>query len=502
MRTRRGTPPDDQRNPGVRMNEAASREQMNAKDHRNMVQPHLNRRISGTTATSIVVANIIGAGIFTTSGIMAQGLPSAAWVLGCWVFGGLIAMAGALCYAELATRMPDEGAEYLYLRRLYHPVLGFLTGWTSFVVGFSAPIAASAMGFSEYVFAGADWNFLGADPARLAIWKKGAARVVVALFTFVHYAGLRAGSIVQNLLTGLKIAIIVGLAAAGLVMSGGRALPVVTTATPDGGTFDWTALGTAMMLVMFAYSGWNASAYVAGELKNPRRTLPVSLIGGTAIVIVLYLAVNLFVFGSVPYSELKGTIAIVEKAAVGTFGGWMGRGLSVMIGLALLSSLSAFILIGPRVYYAMARDGLFFPFAANLHSRRHVPGRSIIVQGILAAVLVIFGTFEQLLVYIGFALGIFPWLAVAGLFIVRRRKIGDASAVRVVGYPFVPIFFLASTLILMAVAYANRPFESIAAVLTVLAGIPLYLLWRRLVNPPMADPVSPEHEIWYDRPDV
>lgn len=435
-----------------------------------------------------MVANIIGAGIFTTSGIMAQGLPSASWVLGCWVFGGLIAMAGALCYAELATRMPEEGAEYLYLKRLYHPALGFLTGWTSFIVGFSAPIAASAMGFSEYVFAGVDGRILGADPSRILLWKKSAALAVVALFTFVHYAGIRTGSIVQNLLTGLKIVIVFGVAVAGLALGGARELPAAQTAAPaSGGPFDWTALGTAMMLVMFAFSGWNASAYVAGEMKNPRRNLPLSLIGGTAIVIVLYLSVNLFVFRSISYSEVKGTIAVVEKAAVGAFGDWMGRGLSVMIGVALLSSLSAFILIGPRVYYAMARDGLFFPFAGRLHPARHVPGWSIVVQGSLAGALVLFGTFEQLLVYIGFALGIFPWLAVAGLFIARRRRIGDGEAVKVPGYPFVPAFFLASTLVLMAVAYVNRPLESTAAVVTVLSGVPFYAVWMRLARPAAAD---------------
>jgi APA family basic amino acid/polyamine antiporter len=429
-----------------------------------------------------VIANIVGAGIFTTSGIMAQGLPSAAWVLGCWIFGGLIAMAGALCYAELATRMPDEGAEYLYLKRLYHPALGFLTGWTSFIVGFSAPIAASAMGFSEYVFAGVDGSLLGADPSRVVLWKKSAALFVIALFTILHYGGLRLGSAVQNFLTGLKIVIVLGLATTGLVLGGARTLSAAAPAAA-GGAFDWTALGTAMMLVMFAYSGWNASAYIAGEMKNPRRNLPLSLIGGTAVVIVLYLSVNLFVFRSVPYPEVKGTIAVVEKAAVGAFGEWMGRGLSVMVGIALLSSLSAFILIGPRVYYAMARDRLFFSFAGRVHPRRRVPGWSIVVQGALAGALVVFGTFEQLLVYIGFALGIFPWLAVAGIFIARRRKIGETDAVRVPGYPFVPVLFLASTLVLMGVAYVNRPLESTAAVVTVLSGVPFYAVWMRLARP-------------------
>jgi len=234
-----------------------------------------------------------------------------------------------------------------------------------------------------------------------------------------------------------------------------------------------------MMLVMFAYSGWNASAYIAGEIKNPRRSIPLSLLGGTGVVIVLYLALNLFVFRSLPYAEAGGVIAIVETAAVGAFGGWMGKGLSAMISLALLSSLSAYIIIGPRVYFAMARDRLFFNFAARVHPRFGVPSRSIVIQGAVAVVMVTIGSFEQLLVYLGFTLGIFPWLAVAGVFVARRRGIGDDTAVRVPGGPLVPVFFLASTLVLMVVAYINRPFESTLAIVTVLAGVPLYFLWVR-----------------------
>jgi APA family basic amino acid/polyamine antiporter len=437
-------------------------------------QPTVRRQIGAFTATNIVVANIIGSGIFVTSGILAGLLPGAGWVLLCWVFGGLIAITGSLCYAELSTRMPEEGAEYVYLKNLYHPALGFLTGWTSFFVGFSAPIAASAMAFAEYMYVGLNGNLIVLDPMQLVIAKKATAIAILFLFTLLHYSGVKAGSRVQNVLTVLKIAIVLGLAAAGLAFGDGQ-LSRIDLAWH--GSFRWTAIGTAMMLVMFTYSGWNASAYIAGELKHPRRTLPVSLLVGTGIVIVLYLAVNLFIFHAIPYDELKGTIAVVERASVNSFGIWMGRALGIMVAFALLSSLSAFIMIGPRVYFAMARDKLFFPFAARVHPRFGVPGRSIIVQGMIAVFMVIIGSFEQLLVYVGFALGIFPWLAVAGVFIARRRGVGESSAVKVWGYPVVPIFFLASTLALMIVAYINRPFESTAAVLTVAAGIPCYFLW-------------------------
>ena len=438
----------------------------------------VRREMGLFTATSIVVANMVGAGIFTASGIISGFLPGPAWVLACWALGGLIAMAGALCYAELATRMPDEGGEYLYLSRLYHPSLGFLTGWTSFFVGFTAAIAASAMGFSEYIFAGLYGRFELIDPAILTVMKKGSAAAVIILFTALHYFGLKKGGKVQNVLTVVKVVIVAGLAVTGILLGGGAKWSPGSGMSGGG----WLGVGTAMMLVMFSYSGWNATSYVAGEVRNPRRTLPLSLVAGTGIVIVLYILVNIFIFRALPFSEVQGTIAIVEKASVSTFGEWMGRGLSIMVGLALLSSLSAYIIIGPRVYFAMAKDRLFFPFAAKVHPRYGVPGRSIVIQGALAAVMVIIGSFEQLLIYLGFALGIFPWLAVAGLFLARRRSTGESGAVRVPGYPFLPVFFLVTTLGLMVIAFINRPLESSAALVTIAAGIPVYYLWIRTVD--------------------
>ena len=439
----------------------------------------VRREIGVVTATSIVVANIVSTGIFTTTGIISGYLPGGLWVLLCWGFGGLLAMAGALCYAELSTRMPEEGAEYVYLKRLYHPALGFLTGWTSFIVGFSAAIAAASIAFSEYLYAGLAGNGL-VESMSLTLVKKGAAVLVILLFTAIHYVGRRFGSRVQIVLTVIKIAIILGLAGFGLARGGGH-LPELSFGG-DGGSFNWIAIGTAMMLVMFAYSGWNASAYIAGELKDPRRTLIRSLAIGTLVVIALYVMINLFIFQTLPFASVRGEITIVERAAVGAFGDWMGRGISFLISAALLSSLSAYIIIGPRVYYAMARDRLFFPFASKLHPRYNVPSRSIAIQGLIAVVMVTIGSFEQLLVYLGFALGIFPWLAVFGIFIARRRSIGEETAVKVWGYPVVPGFFLLSTLFLMVIAFINRPLESSAAILTILAGVPCYLLWVRTVG--------------------
>lgn len=439
----------------------------------------IDRRIGPFTATSIVVANMIGAGIFTLPGIVAAQVPGAGWILACWIFGGLIAASGALCYAELATRMPEEGGEYVYLKKLYHPALGFLTGWTSFLVGFSAPIAASALGFAEYIFPGVGKLLPALSPAELAAGKKGMAIAIIILLTAVHYLGIRVGSIVQNILTIIKIAIVLGLASAGLILGESKGS---LFAFHDGGALSGMAFGTAMMLVMFAYSGWNASAYIAGEVKQPRRTLPLSLLAGTGIVIVLYLAVNIFVLQSVPFPELRGSIAIVELASVRAFGSWMGGLLGLLTGVALLSSLSAFIILGPRVYFAMAKDRLFFPVAAKVHTRYGVPGTSILLQGMVAVLMVVLGTFEQLAIYVGFALGVFPWLAVAGLFVARKRGVGEASAVRVWGFPAIPLFYLVSSLLLMVIAFKNRPLESTAAIVTIVLGIPCYFLWVKGVK--------------------
>lgn len=444
-----------------------------------MTQPHpdTERRLGRYSTTAIVVANMIGAGIFTTSGIMAGQLPASGWVLLCWILGGMIALAGALCYAELATRMPEVGGEYFYLKTLFHPALGWLSGWTSFFVGFSAPIAASAIGFAAYLLAGLlnlvpAWQFLNSAWVQPTM-----ATIIIAIFTAIHYVGLKVGAAVQNVLTIIKILIVLGLSVLGWIGSSMHPITFSTVTTPATGTL--LGFGTAMMLVMFSFSGWNASSYIAGEVKNPRKNLPFSLIAGTLVVMLLYLMVNIFIFQSAPYEVLQGKIAVAETALQHSVGPVITKWLSVLVSLALLSSLSAFILIGPRVYYAMAKDRLFFAYAAQIHSKYKVPSRSILIQGLAAIVMVHLGTFEQLLIYIGFALGIFPWLAILGLFKARKMGIGDETAVKTLGFPYTPLFYLFASLTLLIVAFINRPLESSAALITITLGLVFYYFWQR-----------------------
>ncbi len=433
-----------------------------------MTAPALPRRLGLATATSIVVANMIGTGIFTTTGLMLARVESGGLVLVCWLVGGLVALAGALCYAELATMMPQAGGEYVYLREIYGPRAAFLTGWTSFFVGFSAPIAAGAVACAAYLVSA---GLL--PPGWLA--EKSAALVIVALFTAIHYLGVGLGARVQNLLTGLKLVLLVGLIVAGFALGQGN--PELLGA----GSELWTRgrpgeLGIALLLAMFAYSGWNGATYIAEEVEQPGRTLPRALLAGTLIVMVLYVALNLLFFFAAPMASLRGVVPVASVAAEKLFGAGAATWLSGLIALALLSSLSAYILIGPRVYYAMARDGLFFRFAARLHTRWETPAVSIVAQSLCAAVMVLTGTFEQLLTYIGFALGIFPWMAVAGVLILRRRQPERDRPYRVWGYPLVPLFFLTMMTAILAVAFVNSPKPSLVAIATVLAGLPAYHL--------------------------
>jgi len=439
----------------------------------------LERKLGLFPLTNIVIANMVGAGIFTTSGLLMKDLHHPVVMLGLWVVGGLIALCGALSYGELGAAFPHAGGEYAFLSRLYHPILGFLSGWVSFFVGFSAPIAASAIGFSEYLtraFPGLLHPGVIGGASEAAVMKKLYAILIIAVFTFLHTRGLETGARVQNALTGLKILLIVGLVAAGFAVGKGS-LGHLVAAAPF--RFDFgglKTLGLSLMWIMFAYSGWNASAYVGSEVKNPSRNLPRSLLIGTGVVMLLYIALNLFYVYAIPPAQMEGVISVGGLAAGNLFGKSAGTVLSVLISFALFSSLSAYLILGPRVYYSMARDGIFFKSIAYVDPKCCVPTRSIVLQGAIASVMVLFGTFEQLLTYMGFSLGIFPLLAVLGVFKLRRT---GRSAVKLPGYPAASAVYILIGATILVLAFLERPVESLVAVATALAGIPVYFFFKR-----------------------
>lgn len=444
------------------------------------MENNLQRRLGLFPATNIVVANMIGAGIFTTSGLLMAGLNNPLLMLGLWIAGGIIALCGALSYGELGASMPGAGGEYHFLSRLFSPLYGFLSGWVSFIVGFSAPIAASAIGFSEY--------FCRALPAipewveasglmNMAAFKSFLAVCVILIFTLIHYRGLKTGALVQNILTLLKITLIVILILAAFLSGKGEVSNFRTGGWVSNGIAGWKTIGLSLMWIMFAYSGWNASTYIGSEIRNPVKTLPRSLILGTGIVIILYLGLNCIYIYGISSEEMKGVISVGGLAMGNLFGRPADTLFSLLIAFALFSSLSAFIIIGPRVYYSMAKDGLFFSAVARIHRRYQVPSNSIIIQCIIAVILALSGTFDQILTYMGFALGIFPILTVLGVFRLRQRR---QSLLRLKGFPFTQVIYITAGTVILVLSLLERPFESGIAVLTVLAGIPAYYLFLRL----------------------
>ncbi|MCK4880915.1 MAG: amino acid permease, partial [Bacteroidales bacterium] len=308
----------------------------------------LKKSLGYFSLTNIVVGDMIGAGIFTTSGLLLAQLHDPKLLLLLWVIGGVIALCGALSYSELGARFPRAGGEYAFLSELFSPLAGFLSGWVSFFVGFSAPVAASSLAFSEYLVRTLPE---GDGFAQIVLIKKAIAIAIILVFTFIHYFGLRSGSKVQNLLTMLKVGLIMVLVITGFAFGEGSFEHFIVQIKIAKGWAGLKTMGLALMWIMFAYSGWNASAYIGSEIKKPKKNLPLSLILGTGIVMLLYFCLNLlFVYAASP-EDMSGVISIGGLAVGNLFGKSFEILLSILISFALFSSLSAFIILGPRVYY-------------------------------------------------------------------------------------------------------------------------------------------------------
>jgi APA family basic amino acid/polyamine antiporter len=309
-----------------------------------------------------------------------------------------------------------------------------------------------------------------------AMTKKLLAVSVILIFTFIHYRGIKYGTRIQNVLTLLKVLLIVVLLIAGFGSGNGDFGNFGDGQKTLSGLSGFKTIGLSLMWIMFAYSGWNASTYLGAEIKNPSKTLPRSLILGTGIVVFLYLAINVLYVYSIKPEEMKDVISVGGLAMRNLFGIPAEILVSLLIAFALFSSLSAFIIIGPRVYYSMAKDGLFFKSAARIHKKFNVPSNSILFQCLIAVILAFSGTFEQVLTYMGFALGIFPVMAVIGVWKVRKQY---PDAFRLKGFPFTQIIYIASGILILLLAFLERPVESSVAILTVAVGVPAYYIFKR-----------------------
>ena len=437
-----------------------------------MDKAKLPRKLKLFSLTNIVIGDMIGAGIFTTSGLLLAQLHSPILLLLLWVVGGFIALSGALSYGELGANFPRAGGDYAFLTRLFSPLAGFLSGWVSFLVGFSAPVAASSLAFSEYLVRTLPDETL---PHQMELVKKAIAIGIILIFTGIHYFGLSGGARIQNFLTMLKIALIVALVFTGFAFGEGsfEHFRVETEGVFEGANLK--SIGLALMWIMFAYSGWNASTYVGSEVHNPLKNIPRSLLIGTFSVTVIYLLLNLLYVYAVPPSEMEGVISIGGLTVNYLFSRSLDQLFSLFIAMILVSAISVLIMIGPRVYYAMAQSGHFFGFAGKVNKSR-VPGISILMQSGLAILYVLSGTFDQIITFLSFSLGIFPILAVAGVFKLRMKK---QSVLKMPGYPLLPALFIIFSIAILILAFLERPVESSIAIGIIGAGIPVYYILNR-----------------------
>lgn len=431
-------------------------------------------RIGWFTAFCVLVSNIIGGGVFTTTGIMARDLGDPLLILLLWFMGALFAVGGAMVYGELGSRLPHAGGDYVYLREAYGPLMAFLSGWTSFTIGFGAAVAASAISFSSYA--------LRVTPIQDEQgWiAKGLSLTLLWCATAIHCRGIETGGRLQLVLTTTKVVAIGGLILGGLSAVIGQGQPLFTASTAQGPTIGAAAI--ALVIVTYCYLGWNVAGYIASDIEDPGRTLPRIMIGGTAFVAAIYLLLNVVYLSALSISELaqEPIVPVAEKAAAALWGPQSGRLVAAILCLSIAGAVSAMTWAGPRVYWAMARDGMISPWLAHVQPRTTVPARAIIFQSLWASLLIVSGTFEQLLVYSGLVLALFMALTLSTIFRLRHAETLHASHYRAPLYPFLPATLILGAGALVISSVLERPVESLYGAITVLTGVPLYYLRRRL----------------------
>ncbi|MDR2733702.1 MAG: amino acid permease [Spirochaetota bacterium] len=453
----------------------------------------LKRNIGLFTAVCVIVGNMIGTGIFGTTGYALADMGQAGLVLVLWLIGGAAAIAGALSYAELASIWPEVGGEYVYLKNTFGKLPAFMTGWVSLTVGFSAAVAACALVFTEYLA-----NFMTSVAADSlfadAVFQKFLAAGIIVFFSCMHIMGVRRGTLLQNILTVIKVLIVLALVIGGLIAAGGAHTERLSAgfdaqAASLAGGLAWILHPTApvpalpeialtLLIVMFAYSGWNASAYIAGEIKDPAKNLPRALFWSAFGIMVVYFLFNIVYLLAVPIEELAGQGAVGAVAAGGLFGPEAARFFSLGIAVILLSAISSQIFIGPRVSYAMARDRMLFRSLGALHERYETPHRAILLQAAVSITYIFLGSAEMLMQYMGFALSVFPLIAVAGLIVLRIRRPDLARPWKVPLFPLFPAIYIALTLIMMIASLLAWTSTSLFALLVLAASVPVYYIWR------------------------
>jgi APA family basic amino acid/polyamine antiporter len=430
----------------------------------------LLRELGLFDTTNLVVGTIIGSGIFLVPTEIARAVHTPGWILAVWAIGGFFTLLGALSLAELGAAMPQAGGIYTFIGRAFGPLMGFLCGWMLFTVATSGSIATLAVAFPIYL-----GGFVPLTPTT----SKVVSLAAIAILTWINILGVKNGARVQNVLTVLKVG---GLVAMVIVIfllpAPAHAAPVAAPPLPPG-PIGAAAVGTALVAVLWAYEGWHDVSFAAGEIHNPQRNFPLGLVGGVALCVALYIAANLAYLKVLTPAEIAATDRVALAAMNRIMGAWGGKLLTAAILASILGALNAMMLSGPRAYYQMAKDGMFFDRAARVHPKWRTPVEAIVFQALWASFLIlIIGGFSQLFTYVIFGGWIFYGLAVLSVVVLRRKDPDMPRPFRVPGYPVVPLLFGAAALALVVSTLAATPRESGYGLAFIALGIPIYYFQR------------------------
>jgi APA family basic amino acid/polyamine antiporter len=424
----------------------------------------LPRRLGLLDSSAIVVGTIIGSGIFLVPNLVARSLPSAPWIVAVWIFTGVLSFFGALAYAELGAMMPATGGQYVFLREAYGPIWGFLCGWTYFFVIISAAIAWLSITFATYL-----GYFLPLTPPL----SKCVAILLIAAITLVNYRGVSVSATVQKIFTSMKVA------ALGILVVAAFLSPPHAAPSASAGAVTLSGFGVAMISCLLSYDGWVALSLVAGEVKNPKRTLPLALVLGVGLAIAIYVLANLAYLRVLSVGEIAATARVGALAAERTLGPIGGAFVSFSILMSIVGAINGWILTAPRIYFAQARDGLFFQRFADIHPRFQTPYVSILTFGAWSALLAITGTYETLAAYAMFAAWVFYGLTSMAVLALRRSQPHRPCPFRMTGYPVTLVLFAAVALGFVVNTFFATPGPAIVGTLLIGAGVPVYFIWRR-----------------------
>lgn len=421
------------------------------------------------TATAIVVANMIGTGVFTSLGFQVQAVQSVFPLLMLWLVGGVIALCGALTYGELGAALPRSGGEYHLLTKIYHPALGFMSGWVSVTVGFAAPAALASIALSKYLQA----IFHGLPSQHVAA-------LAMLFFTVVHSIDIKFGSYSHNFFTVMKVALILVFVLAAFWMRAAEPISMLPKRN-DLPLFTSAGFAVSLIYVSFAYAGWNAAIYILGDIRDPRKNLPKALFLGTALVMVLYFLLNYVFLSTVPMTELSGQIEVGYLSGTKIFGAAGGQIMAAVIAFLLLSTVSGHVFVGPRIMQVMGEDYRALHLL-SLKSKNGIPVNGMVLQLFLTLILIYSSTFEQVMIYAGFTLNLITTLTVAGVIVLRMRDPALPRPYRTWGYPFTPFLFLLMSFWTLGFVMIDKPVESSFGLGIVLLGVTIYVFNNHLVG--------------------